>query len=96
MDLASKGLAIIGVNRDVSPADAAAFLNLHGDPFAGHLSDAGDVIAKDFQVHAWPTSILVAGNGLVQAVYGPLLDPGSQADIALVSAPETLFADSCC
>ena len=93
MEMAADGLALIGVNRDVSTEDAAAFLEDLGDPFAAHLRDPADQIAERFAVEAWPTSILVAGNGVVQAVYGPLIDPGAQADMALISAPEVLFSD---
>ena len=93
MDLAAEGLAIIGVNRDVSTDDAQAFLDELGDPFSAKLYDPTDELAGDFQVSAWPTSFLVAGNGIIQAIYGPLIDPSVQADMQLISAPEVIFSD---
>ncbi len=94
MDMAgSGGLDLIGINRDVSAADASAFLEDLGDPFAAHIHDPADRIAERFAVEVWPTSFLVAGNGVVQAIYGPLIDPGVQAHMALIAAPEVLFSD---
>ena len=93
MDMAAEGTAIIGVNRDVSTRDAAAFLEELGDPYADNLYDPRDEIAARFQIVNWPTSILVAGNGIVQAIFGPLFDPSAQADLSLISSPEVFFED---
>ena len=93
MNLAEDGLNIIGVNRDVSTQAAAAFLTDLGNPYAAQIYDPRDEIAKDFQITAWPTSILVAGNGLIQGIYGPLVDPMAQVDMKLTIAPEIIFTD---
>lgn len=93
MTMAANGLTVLGINRDVSTDDARAFLNELGNPFAAQLYDPADQIADAFQIEAWPTSVLVAGNGIVQALYGPLIDPNARADMRLISAPETLFDD---
>ena len=93
MELADRGLAILGVNRDVSEEDARAFLAELGNPFAAQLYDPRDTLAEAFDVLAWPTSILVAGNGRIQGVYGPLLDPAAQADMRLITEPESIFED---
>ena len=93
MEIAEGGMPVIGVNRDVSRADAAAFLEELGDPCAAQVFDPRDEVAADFQIEAWPTTVLVAGNGVVQATYGPLIDPGAQADMRLISSPEIIFKD---
>lgn len=93
MDMAAEGTLIIGVNRDVSTEDADAFIEELGDPYAANLYDPRDEIAADFQIVNWPTSILVAGNGIVQAAFGPLFDPTAQADLTLISSPEVFFDD---
>ena len=93
MDLAGEGRAILGVNRDVATEMAVAFLDDLGDPYAAILYDPRNEIAADFQIETWPSTVLVAGNGIVQAVYGPLFDPGVQSNLSLISSPEVLFAD---
>ena len=41
-----------------------------------------------FAIHAWPTSILIAGNGIVQATYGPFVDRQAQNDLRTLTSPK--------
>ena len=89
----SERMAIVGVNRDVNLDDAAAFLEELGDPFAAQVFDPRNDVADAFAIRAWPTSILIAGNGIVQATFGPLIDRRAQSDLGTLTEPERLFQD---
>jgi peroxiredoxin len=67
-DNRARGFAVIGVNKDVSADDAARFLKRVpvGFPL---VSDAGDTIARAFDVKAMPSGYLVDRRGVVRRVH---------------------------
>ncbi len=93
MELAKSNVAILGINRDIVTEDASRFLDELGNPYHSVVYDPADDISAKFGIIGWPSSVLVAGNGIIQAIYGPLIDPSSKADMRLISEPETLFDD---
>ena len=59
---AERGLVVIGVNMDQDPALAADFLKDSPVSF-GIEYDAAGVLARQFQVRAMPTSVLIDRRG---------------------------------
>ena len=64
----SRGLAVVGVNKDVSAADAKRFLAKVPVTFT-LVSDGGDAAARAFDVKAMPSGYLVDRKGVVRKVH---------------------------
>ena len=64
----SRGFAVIGVNKDVSSADAERFLKRVNVTFP-LVRDAGDAAARAFDVKAMPSGYLVDRKGIVRKVH---------------------------
>ena len=68
-------LAMVGVLYQDSPADAEAFLALHGDAGYRHLIDEDGRLAIDFGVTGPPETFFVDADGIVRArQWGPLTE----------------------
>jgi peroxiredoxin len=63
-----RGFAVVGVNKDVSTADAQRFLTRVPVSFP-LASDSGDVVARAFGVKAMPSGYLVDRKGVVRKVH---------------------------
>jgi thiol-disulfide isomerase/thioredoxin len=64
----ARGFAVVGVNKDVSAADARRFLAKVPVTFT-LVSDAQDAAAKAFDVKAMPSGYLVDRKGIVRKVH---------------------------
>ena len=64
----SRGFAVVGVNKDATPADAKRFLARVPVSFA-LVSDAGDAAARGFDVKAMPSGYLIDRKGVVRVVH---------------------------
>ncbi len=62
------GFVVVGVNKDVSTADAQRFLAKVPVTFP-LVADAGDVAARGFDVKAMPSGYLVDRKGVVRKVH---------------------------
>jgi cytochrome c biogenesis protein CcmG, thiol:disulfide interchange protein DsbE len=63
-----RGFVVVGVNKDVSEADAARFLTRVPVTFP-LLTDGGDQFARAFKVKAMPSGYLVDRKGVVRRVH---------------------------
>lgn len=81
------GIAVYGIDYKDTRADVAAWLEKHGNPFAGTGFDAEGRVAIDFGVYGVPETFLVDGHGVIRykhvgalrqedmdAVFAPLLE----------------------
>ena len=64
----ARGFAVVGVNKDVSVADARRFLVKVPVTFT-LVSDAQDAVARAFDVKAMPSGYLVDRKGVVRKVH---------------------------
>jgi thiol-disulfide isomerase/thioredoxin len=64
----ARGFEVVGVNKDVSAADAEKFLKRVSVTFPV-VNDAGDAAAKAFDVKAMPSGYLVDRKGVVRQVH---------------------------
>ena len=64
----SRGFAVVGVNKDATPADARRFLAKVPVTFA-LVSDGADAAAKGFDVKAMPSGYLIDRKGVVRVVH---------------------------
>ncbi|HUQ27064.1 MAG TPA: TlpA disulfide reductase family protein [Usitatibacter sp.] len=64
----ARGFAVVGVNKDATPADAKRFLAKVPVSFA-LVTDAGDAVARGFDVRAMPSGYLVDRKGVVRHVH---------------------------
>ena len=64
----ARGFAVVGVNKDVSAADAKRFLAKVPVTFT-LVSDGGDAAARAFDVKAMPSGYLVDRKGVVRKVH---------------------------
>jgi peroxiredoxin len=64
----ARGFAVVGVNKDQSPADAERFLKRVAVTFP-LASDARDAAARAFDVKAMPSGYLVDRKGVVRNVH---------------------------
>lgn len=77
--LAAEGVPVMGVNLKDSPANASAFLDGHGNPFARISTDPRGRAAIDWGVTAPPESFLIGADGTVRFRYvGPLVGEGER------------------
>jgi peroxiredoxin len=65
---ASRGFAVIGVNKDTSPAEAEKFIKRLPVSFP-LVADQKDAIAKSFDVKAMPSGYLIDRKGVVRKVH---------------------------
>ncbi|HEX4782666.1 MAG TPA: TlpA disulfide reductase family protein [Usitatibacter sp.] len=65
---ASQGFIVVGVNKDVSEADAKRFLAKVPVTFP-LVSDAGDAVARALDVKAMPSGYVVDRKGIVRYVH---------------------------
>lgn len=86
----SRGLTVVGVNKDVAAADAQRFLKRVPVSFP-LVSDADDAVARAFDVEAMPSGYLVDRAGVVRYVHR-----GFSAETAaeLRGEIETLLGDA--
>lgn len=64
----SRGFAVVGVNKDATPADARRFLAKVPVTFV-LVQDAADAAARGFDVKAMPSGYLVDRKGVVRHVH---------------------------
>jgi thiol-disulfide isomerase/thioredoxin len=64
----ARGFAVVGINKDVSAADAKRFLDKVPVTFTW-VPDAGDAAAKAFDVKAMPSGYLIDRRGVVRYVH---------------------------
>jgi cytochrome c biogenesis protein CcmG/thiol:disulfide interchange protein DsbE len=75
MDLASKGVAINGIDWKDSPADGAAWLQQFGDPYARVGNDQSGRLALDLGVSGAPETFIVDKRGRIRyKLIGPITD----------------------
>lgn len=67
--LAEEGVIVYGVNARDDPANALAFLDELGNPFAGIGTSRDGRVAIDWGVYGMPETFVVAGDGTVIARY---------------------------
>lgn len=65
MDLKAKGVPMVGVAYQDTPAAAQVFLNRHGDPFIARLNDPDARAAIEFGVSGVPETFLISGDGKI-------------------------------
>jgi peroxiredoxin len=80
-DNRARGFLVVGINKDVTPAEARRFLQRVGVSFA-LVSDAGDSAARAFDVKTMPSGYLVDRRGVVRHVHRGFTAP-TAATLAL-------------
>lgn len=81
MALSRRGITVLGVNHKDRPADAAAFLARHGNPYAAVSADAGRT-AIEWGVYGLPETYLLDRGGLIRWRWaGPLTPDTLTADL---------------
>jgi thiol-disulfide isomerase/thioredoxin len=85
----SRGFAVVGVNKDVSSADAQRFLKRVSVSFP-LVQDAQDAAAKAFDVKAMPSGYLLDRKGIVRNVHRGFTD---ETAAALQREIETLLEE---
>jgi cytochrome c biogenesis protein CcmG/thiol:disulfide interchange protein DsbE len=80
MDLKAKGVPMVGVAYQDTPAAARVFLDRHGDPFVAHLNDPDARAAIEFGVSGVPETFLVGADGkIISKISLPLTQSTAQA-----------------
>lgn len=83
MRLARQGVEIVGMNYKDAPADAATWLQRHGNPYRTVLADAQGRTGIDFGVYGVPeTFVLDAAGTIVHKQIGPLTEDAWREKIA--------------
>ncbi|HWT10031.1 MAG TPA: DsbE family thiol:disulfide interchange protein [Roseomonas sp.] len=73
MRLSRDGIPVLGINYKDRPADAAAFLTRHGNPFRRLGRDEPGRVAIDWGVYGVPETYLIDRQGIIRWRYaGPL------------------------
>ncbi|MBR0674301.1 DsbE family thiol:disulfide interchange protein [Neoroseomonas soli] len=73
MRLSREGVRVFGINYKDRPADAAAFLQRHGNPFAKLGRDEPGRVAIDWGLYGVPETYLIDRQGLIRWRYaGPV------------------------
>lgn len=73
MRLSREGIPVLGINYKDRPADAAAFLTRHGNPFRRLGRDEPGRVAIDWGVYGVPETYLIDRQGIIRWRYaGPL------------------------
>jgi peroxiredoxin len=68
------GLTVLAVNAQEDRSTVSKFIKANGFTFPILFDNVGDV-ATQFQVHSYPTSIIVDRDGVIQAVHNGLITP---------------------
>ncbi|UWQ92897.1 DsbE family thiol:disulfide interchange protein [Rhodobacteraceae bacterium M382] len=63
--LANEGVTILGINYKDQQANAVAFLNELGDPYAGIGRDEQGRMGLDWGVYGVPETYVIDGNGII-------------------------------
>jgi cytochrome c biogenesis protein CcmG/thiol:disulfide interchange protein DsbE len=66
MRLSREGVPVLGINYKDKPADAAAFLTRHGNPFARLGRDEPGRVAIDWGVYGVPETYLLDRKGIIR------------------------------
>jgi thiol-disulfide isomerase/thioredoxin len=85
----ARGLRVVGVNKDVAPADAERFLKRFEVSFP-LVADGNDAVARAFDVQAMPSGYLVDRRGVVRYVHRGFT---GETAAALASEIELLLKD---
>jgi cytochrome c biogenesis protein CcmG/thiol:disulfide interchange protein DsbE len=64
-EIAASGVPVIGVNYKDTPANALAFLDELGDPFASIGADASGRTGLDWGIYGVPETFVIAADGTV-------------------------------
>ena len=73
MRLKAEGVPLFGINYKDKPADAAAFLTRHGNPFTRLGCDEPGRVAIDWGVYGVPETYLIDRQGIIRWRYaGPI------------------------
>ena len=64
-----EGVTVHGINHKDSPADAARFLELLGNPFHALGADRDGAISLQFGVYGLPETFLIDRDGIIRAKY---------------------------
>ena len=89
MELKRRGVAIDAIAIRDKPADVAAFLARHGDPFGRIGADAGSRVQIALGSSGVPESFVVDGKGVIRAQHiGPIMPHDVAAIIAAVEAAQ--------
>ena len=73
MRLSRDGIPVLGINYKDRPADAAAFLTRHGNPFRRLGRDEPGRVAIDWGIYGVPETYLIDRQGIIRWRYaGPL------------------------
>lgn len=85
MRLSREGIAVLGINYKDRPADAAAFLQRHGNPYRKLASDEPGRTAIDWGVYGVPETYLIDRQGRVQWRFaGPVTPDVLERDLRLL------------
>lgn len=72
----AKEVPVYGINRDNTDAQAMAFLDELGDPYAGVIGDRDNRQSIEWGVYALPETFVIDGNGqVVLHLRGPINEP---------------------
>ena len=73
MDLAARGVRVVGYNYKDAPADATRWLEQFGNPYDPILADEEGRAALDFGIYGAPETFLVDAQGIVRwKLVGPI------------------------
>jgi cytochrome c biogenesis protein CcmG/thiol:disulfide interchange protein DsbE len=82
MRLHREGIRVLGINYKDRPADGAAFLTRHGNPFAKLGRDEPGRVAIDWGVYGVPETYLVDRQGLIRWRFaGPITPDVLERDL---------------
>ncbi len=82
MALHQKGVPLWGIAYKDTPAAAARFLDIHGDPYARVAQDASGTVAIDFGLYGVPETYVVDKSGIVRRrIAGGLSDDVVQTSL---------------
>jgi cytochrome c biogenesis protein CcmG/thiol:disulfide interchange protein DsbE len=84
-----QGFVVVGVNKDVNPAEAERFLRRFPVSFP-LVDDAGDAVAKAFDVKTMPSGYLIDRAGVVRQVHRGF---NAETETALSRDIEALLKD---
>ena len=76
LDLAERGIKIVGLNYKDDSAKAVAWLDELGDPYAISVADTDGTLGLDMGVYGAPETYVVDARGVVQYRHVGVLDAG--------------------
>lgn len=74
VELADEGMPIYGVNQDLEPRKALAWLQNLGDPYRVNVIDETHQLSIDLGVYGLPETYLLDENGVIRYRYAGALD----------------------